>query len=245
MFSWPLRIAGWIVGIYALLKLATAAGDVTYTMVFQAWMDSLRNVVDLGFLLTPLKVAIILPVMEMIRSFGWQIPTLQDHWQQVFVLTWLLSAALARNDSLGISTPVAIVAAFIATLAFCVAAGTTPVGSNAVITWPVAGTIAYLTIVALLNRSWLLALLGLALAAFLAALGYFFGTTGEGALSLVTLAVVVGLSGLWFVVIGLLATKGRIRQRLQHPLAKTGLDITAVMLFAFSLATVFADPPLF
>jgi hypothetical protein len=245
MLSWTLRIAGWIVGIYALLKLAKATGAVAFTQVFQAWMDSLRDIVDLGFLLTPLKVAVILPALDLIRSFDIPIPPLQDHWQQVFVLTWLLSAATARNLSFGASIPVALLAAFVGTLPFCIAAGTMPLGSVAVLYWPAAGSTASLAILLLLKGNWLA---GLLFAAIAAAIAYFFGTTGEGTrqlFGLVGLAVSIGVAGLMLLVLGLLVAAGTLSQRLQHPITAIGLDITAAMLGAFGLATVFADPPLF
>jgi hypothetical protein len=263
MFSWTLRIAGWIVGIYALLKLASATGTVTYTKVFQAWMNSLRDIVDLGFLLTPLKMAVILPALDFIRSFDIPIPPLQDHWQQVFVLTWLLSAAWTRNLSESNSTPVALVAAFFITLPFCVAAGTMPVDSAAILAWPFAGFLAFLTVLVLLGNEstqripilvynargklvtivhqlkW--PLFASFTAAFTAA-GYFFGTN-QDLPQLVLLAGFVGLIGL------LLLTAGMFMRiylrRAQNPEFGTGLDITATMLGAFGLATVFADPPLF
>jgi hypothetical protein len=263
MFSWPLRIAGWLVGIYALLKLATATGAVTYTQVFQAWMDSLRDIVDLGFLLTPLKVAVILPALDFIRTFDIPIPPLQDHWQQVFLLMWLLSAAWARNLSESSSTPVALLAAFFITLPFCVAAGTMPLDSAAILAWPFAGFLAFLTVLVLLgNQStqripvlvynvrgklvtiihplkW--PLFASFTAAFTAA-GYVFGTNQELP-QLVLLSGFIGLIGLLLLAAGIFM---RIYLRpAQNPELGTGLDITAVMLGAFGLATVFADPPLF
>lgn len=245
MLSWPLRIAGWIIGIYALLKLAAATGTVTYTKVFQAWMDQLRDFLDLGFILKPLTQAVILPTLDFIRSFDIPIPALQDHWQQVFVLTWLLSAAWARNLSGSVPTFVALVAAFVGTLPFCVAAGTMPVGSLAVAVWPIAGYSAFCAILFVLHRHWWGALKFAASAAAIAAAGYFFGTSGEGTDQLVLLAVTVGALGLMGLVLGLRKAEGTLWQRLQDPEAAMGLDITAAMLGAFGLATAFADPPLF
>ena len=241
MFSWTLRIAGWCVGIYALLKLATVTGAVTYTTVFQAWLDQLRDFLDLGIILKPLTQAVILPALDLIRSFGCTIPPLQDHWQQVFVLTWLLSAAWARNLSVGVSTPVAWLVAFLCTLPFCVAAGTMPVGSHVVLGWPIAGIFVFFAILFVLRGDWR----GALTLAAVAAAGYFSGTTGEGTLPLVWLAGFVGGLGLTALALGLLFGKGTLSQRLQDPGAATGLDITAAMLGAFGLATAFADPPLF
>ena len=245
MFSWTLRIAGWLVGIYALLKLAKATGTVTYTTAFQDLLEKLSSLLGLDLVLGPLKRELILPTLDLIRSFGCTIPPLQDHWQQVFVLTWLVTAAWARNASEGVPTPVALGLAFICTLPFCVAAGTMPVGSAAVVFAPVAGLGAFMAIRAVLRRDWWGALLIAAFAAPFAAAGYFIGTTGEGTIALVWLAGFVGVVGLWFLVDGLRDAEGTLWQRLQDPFAATGLDITAAMLGAFGLATAFADPPLF
>lgn len=242
------RIAGWLVGIYALLKLARATGTVTYTQVFQAWMDSLRGIVDLGFLLTPLKIAAILPALDLIRSFDIPIPPLQEHWQQLFVLTWLVSAAFARNLSFGVLTPVAIGIAFICTLPFCVAAGTMPIGTVAIVAWPSAAIFAFIAIASAsrANKSdgpkfAFAAAIGLVVS--FAALGYFLGTTGERPDQLVILAYMVGGMGFSILLLGLY--NGSPGQRFQHPLSTAGLDVIAVLLGAFGLATVFADPPLF
>jgi hypothetical protein len=94
MLSLSLRIAGVALGILALLKLATSTGTVIYTNVFQSWLDLLRDVVGIGFLSTLVKPAVILPALDFIRSFDIPIPPLQDHWQQVFVVLWILFAAV-------------------------------------------------------------------------------------------------------------------------------------------------------
>ncbi len=245
MFSWPFRIAGWIVGIYAMLKLAAATGAVTYTRVFQAWMDQLRDILDLGFILTPLKQAVILPALDFIRSFDIPIPALQDHWQQVFVLTWLFTTAQVRNNSNNVvRTLVLLVLVFLITLPFCVAAGTMSVGSLAVAVWPIAGVATYAAIDFVVDRE-APDPSPAAFAVGLVALGYFVGTSGEGPWALVGLAGVVGVFGLLFLVGGMLAAEGTFWQRLQDQVAAVGVDITAAMLGAFGLATVFADPPLF
>jgi hypothetical protein len=142
MFSWTLRIAGWIIGIYALLKLAKATGAVTYTQVFQAWLDQLRDILDLGFILKPLTQAVILPALDLIRSFDIPIPPLQDHWQQLFVLTWLLSGSVARNMFGGTSAGARQFSALVGNLPFAVASGTLPLLSGAVSAWLFAGVFA-------------------------------------------------------------------------------------------------------
>jgi hypothetical protein len=252
MFSWTLRIAGWVIGIYAMLKLAAATGTVTYTTVFQAWMDQLRDFLDLGFILKPLTQAVILPALDFIRSFGIPIPALQDHWQQVFVLTWLLSAAWARNLSGSVPTPVALLAAFVGILPFCVATGALTSDSWGVVGLAVAGSMASGAIIRLFRPNGLSVVRNAFVTAFLgvvaaATVAWYLslGTTDGGSPALVWVAVVVVGQGLHALVLGLRGAEGTLWQRLQSPFAATGLDITAAMLGAFGLATAFADPPLF
>jgi len=244
MFSWTLRIAGWIIGIYAMLKLAAATGTVTYTKVFQAWLDQLHDFLGLGFILKPLTQAVILPTLDFIRSFDIPIPALQDHWQQVFVLTWLLLAASARNLSGSVPTFVALGLAFFCTLLFCVAAGTKPVGSVAVLFVPAASFAAFFAILFVLRGDWRGALTLAASVVLFAAAGLT-STTRVGIDPVTPAAVVFGGVVFFILVFRLLFGKGTLSQRLQDPDAATGLDITAAMLGAFGLATAFADPPLF
>lgn len=239
------RVAGWLVGIYALLKLAVATGAVTYTQMFQAWMHSLRDIADLGFLLTPLKMAVILPALDFIRSFNIPIPPLQDHWQQVFLLVWLFAAAVARNKFWDVPTPAALLAAFCCTLPFCVAAGTMPLSSYAVFTWPAAGFVTFQCFGYLLGGQREFALYGFPVVLFFVAFAFLPGTDREGMGQLVVLAAFVCGVGALLLVSGLIASNGTFWQRLEHKFTATGLDITAVMLGAFGLATACADPPLF
>jgi len=244
MFSWTLRIAGWIIGIYAMLKLAAASGTVTYTQVFEAWLDQLRDILGLGFILKPLTQAVILPTLDFIRSFDIPIPALQDHWQQVLVLTWLLLAASARNLSGSVPTFVALGLAFFFALPFCVAAGTTPVGSVAVLFVPAVSFAAFFAMLFLL-RGDLRGALTLAASVAVVAVTGLTSTTRVGNDAVTPAAVVFGVVMLFVLVFRLLVTQGTLSQRLQDPDAATGLDITAAMLGAFGLATAFADPPLF
>jgi hypothetical protein len=245
MFSWTLRIAGWIIGIYAMLKLAAATGTVTYTKVFQAWLDQLHDFLGLGFILKPLTQAVILPALDFIRSFDIPIPALQDHWQQVFVLTWLMLAASARNLSGSVPTFVVLGLAFFCSLPFCVAAGTKPVGSVAVLFLPVGSLVAFVGILSMLRGDWRGALSFASLAAVIAAVGLVSTTRVAADVLVVLLAVVFGGVMFFVFVFRLLFGKGSLSQRFQDPDAATGLDITAALLGAFGLATAFADPPLF
>lgn len=90
------RIAGIIVGIATLLRLATTQGLVTYDPLFQEWMDRLQDLVELGFL-TDLIEPLLHRFIDWLRSFGWQLPDLNDNWRPVFILSSLYLGAEARQ----------------------------------------------------------------------------------------------------------------------------------------------------
>lgn len=96
MLGTIIRISGIVIGIAAMLRLATNSGIVEYHALFQAWMDRLRDVVELGFIIDLIEFWIILPVISSLRSIGVDVPELQPHWQSVWVLLWLVFAATSR-----------------------------------------------------------------------------------------------------------------------------------------------------
>jgi hypothetical protein len=91
-----LRLAGIVVGVFTLLRLATLGFHVEYKPFFQSFMDWAENIVELGFLIDVIEKIIVQPALEWIRSFGWPIPELQARWRPVFTLSWLLYFSLAR-----------------------------------------------------------------------------------------------------------------------------------------------------
>jgi hypothetical protein len=108
------------------------------------------------------------PVLGVIRFFDIPIPPLQDHWQQVFVLTWLVSAAFARAASRALPTSLTLCLAFVTTLPFCIVSGTVSVVNEFVDIWhfwPVVGFLIYISILYYLTRDSHAAFLGLMLAA--------------------------------------------------------------------------------
>lgn len=90
------RIAGIIVGIATLLRLATTQGLVTYDPLFQEWMDRLQDLVELGFL-TDLIEPLLHRFIDWMRSFGLHLPDLNDNWRPVFILSSLYLGAEARQ----------------------------------------------------------------------------------------------------------------------------------------------------
>jgi hypothetical protein len=97
MNGWLLvRVAGIVVGIATLLRLATNEGLVTYDPLFLAWMDWLSDIVELGFL-TKLIGPFLQWGIEYVRSFGISVPDLQDEWNPAFVLSMLMLGAASRH----------------------------------------------------------------------------------------------------------------------------------------------------
>jgi hypothetical protein len=99
MNGWLLvRIAGIVVGIATLLRLATHEGLVTYSVLFQAWMDQLSGLVELGVPLDTLEV-LLRNALEWVSLRGWKLPELSDAWRPVFVLCTLYFGAHTRNNN--------------------------------------------------------------------------------------------------------------------------------------------------
>lgn len=76
MNGWMLvRIAGVVVGIAPLLRVATNEKLVTYDPLFLAWMDWLSDIMELGFL-TKLIGPLLHSGIEWARSLGISVPAL-------------------------------------------------------------------------------------------------------------------------------------------------------------------------
>lgn len=98
MNGWLLvRIAGIVVGIATLLRVATNEGIVTYDPLFLAWMDWLSDIVELGFLMDVIQLGLN-RVIDWVRSSGWNVPTLYESWRPVFILSTLYFGAYERNN---------------------------------------------------------------------------------------------------------------------------------------------------
>jgi hypothetical protein len=113
MNGWLLvRITGIVVGIATLLRVATNEGIVTYDPLFLAWMDRLRDLVELGFL-TDFIGPFLHWGIEQVRGFGISVPDLQDEWRPAFVLSTLMFAAMARHSRSGLLVVAAPVGALV------------------------------------------------------------------------------------------------------------------------------------
>lgn len=239
-----LRLCGIVVGVATLLRLATLGLGVEYKEVFQAFLDQVRNVVELGFLIDPLE-KFAQGALEWLRGFGWRIPDLAPHWRPVLTLEWLLMASYARNLTGIISIPLfwAAVSAVIA----AVATGTQPLASSAIFFWPLAGfalfaaglaipgTNRFAEINAFRGGSWTDVFGWLVACSLFILAGHLLSPeTLGGPPALVLLACLVGGWGILFLLYGLV-------QRFEDPdrnAMNTGLDILGVMGLALAIGYV-------
>jgi hypothetical protein len=98
MNGWLLvRIAGIVVGIATLLRVATNEGLVNYDPLFQQWLEIVNERIDWGFL-TPFIGPFLKECIEFVRSFGISVPDLQDEWRPAWVLSILIFGAAARHS---------------------------------------------------------------------------------------------------------------------------------------------------
>jgi len=236
-----LRIAGGIVGVATLLRLATIGFGVEYKAFFQQFLDQLRNIVELGFLIDPYEKLVVRPVLDWLRGAGWSLPELAPYWRSVFTLMWLLMLTTARHF------PANAVArfpwAFACATIYAVTVGVTQmspvtlllsfVGANFVFTGgllflrPARSSIRY-------GASVVLCLLGLTV--FIAAV-FLNGmarptSNAAGFPPLLVVTAIVGLWGATFLSLGLL--DGLLGRRTWHevfnqPPGADGLDIVGVM----------------
>jgi len=237
IWTW-LRIAGIVVGVATLLRLATNEGMVTYDPLFLAWMDWLSDIVELGFL-TKLIGPFLHWVIEWVRSLGISVPDLQDEWRPAFVLSMLMGGAFARH-SRGLWL---FLAAPLGALAIAVWSGL--IGSLA----PVA--VAVVAVAAFAAFIWTRVATGglrANLAAYLIAIGFsvvvgFASNVAFAASSVV--AVAVAAVAAVFLFSGIVwGSSGGWRAVLANASFNMGIDILGVMLGALGIASLFASPPI-
>lgn len=232
MNGWLLvRIAGIVVGIATLLRVATNEGLVTYDPLFLAWMDELRDVVELGIPLDKLEILLVKGI-ELVRTWGISVPDLQDEWRPAFVFSMLLLGAVARNSQYR---------------GWLFAA---PVGALVIAVW--SGLIGNLALVGVAASCVPVLRFGSGRALALVALvvvGSGVGITAFG-LDLVligaaTVATFIALAAVLFMGIGIVKSwGGGLRGVFADANFNTGIDILAAMLGALFLASWFASPPI-
>jgi hypothetical protein len=238
MNGWLLvRGAGIVVGIATLLRVATNEGMVTYDPLFQAWMDWLSDLVELGFL-TKFIGPLLNWGIDQVRSVGISVPDLQDEWRPALVFSMLMFAANFRNVGIWWL----LIATSFGALAIATWSGLT--GSL----WPVTITIAISAATATLiagearsavtTRSAATAIEVVALG-FAVAVGVFADISPA-----VTLIAVVA-SALLFLLSGIVESwPGKWWSMLANASFNSGIDMLGVMLGALGIALIFSSLPI-
>jgi hypothetical protein len=264
MTSWTVRVVAYVVAAVALIGLLIRTETVTFQPVFIAFLDQLKGVVDLGIPLEMLQRILIDPVMNTIRAFGWHLPELKAHWQQLFVLAWLQAVAMARNNwssmtmswsgslkgifstdpnvgrlgEMGLGWRLFV--AFAATLPACVIAGLMPLGVSAVFVSLGGVAFALPALFALGERRWRHA--AILLACFAAWCAVQLTTANEDKLAVVLMAsLIAAATGVGLLLS--LVSSGTWQQRLSHPRTLTFADVLAAYGIAFAAVVFLSDPP--
>jgi hypothetical protein len=270
MNGWLLvRIAGIIVGIATLLRLATNEGLVTYDPLFLAWMDWLSDILELG-LLTDVVHLLLKLAIDWAREFGWQLPHLQEVWRSVFVLSMLLLGAKMRHGQVwgrtlsapvlglfsaayagltgDLASGVALGLSFTVAGAFIVSTALALAGSLAVVfgtgSIAVVISLASTSIFAFVNANIgeRAGYLDVALPICLAIVFGVGAFIGAGAYTGISAVVVVAV---YFLLLGTAENWQEGLDKVQtDPNFKIGIDILGVMLGALGLASWFANPPI-
>jgi hypothetical protein len=217
-----IRFTGIALGIITLLGFASGYMNVEFKPYVKEALTSLQYFAD--FIIQPELIERGLDYLR--QHFAW-VPRPEAHWKPIYTLSALFMLSFARSNTNWYAIPVALVCSLIP----AVFAGTMPVGSGAVFAWPLAGVFAMGAILERSQGHWSgRSDIGMAvLAAFSAATGYFFNTTGESTDQLVLIASCVGFVGLFLLLAGILIVKGTLWQRLETPGVVIGLNITATL----------------
>lgn len=235
------RIAGIIVGIATLLRVATNEQLVTYDPLFLAWMDWLSDIVELGFL-TKLIGPFLHGGIEWVRSFGISVPDLQDEWRPAFVLSTLMFAAIARHSRSGLL----VVAAPVGALVIAVWSGLD--GSLLPIAVATIAAAAAVTVVfAVAQIAVTGALVALVVVVFVATLVVVsVAALAYADANVVSAAAIVAEVGLALLFFGIVWSRvsGGFRAQFANASFNSGIDILGVMLGALGVASLFANPPI-
>lgn len=250
MSGWLLlRLAGIVVGIATLLRLATQEGLVTYDPLFQAWMDELRSLLEIGVILDFVIQPVVHWLLDAARSIGFQVPTLHELWRPTFVLSWLMLGTISRHRP----SLLMLIAATILSVVFAVLCGllgtmmpavflfafapifSVPSGGEdnafqdpVVIALPLAPFVAFLC----------LGLTGLALRSVV--------PNADASLKFAIAATVPIAAGATLLLLFAAALSWRRGWRavISHVSFNVGIDILGVMLGALFIASLAASPPI-
>jgi hypothetical protein len=239
MNGWLLvRIAGIVVGIATLLRVATNEGIVTYDPLFLAWMDRLSDIVELGLLTDVIKIGLDHGIVW-VRSLGYSVPDLQDEWRPAFVFSMLMFGAVGRHSRSKLLFAAAPVGALVIAVWSGLIGALAPVAFAAVFA-AVAFGVAFAAASAATPAA---GVYGFAAVAFAVAVAAAFGG-GRGG-SAAAAAVAVAGTAVVYVFAGIVENwGGGWRSVLANAKFNTGIDILFTMSLAFVIAVAAANPPI-
>lgn len=242
------RLPGVLLAAISLVMLMTPAFGIQFKPWFVEFLKELEDwEVTLFFQFITPHVEAVIDYLN--TTFDWHLKV-ADWWHHAFVLLWLLHGSWARNLSRGQGWGYLLCLLIwggVTALVAGVATGTAPLNSAALLLWPFAGFAAFATG----NLSWEAVrvraprsppLMYAALATLLAYLGYAFTEpwtslfeTVVPSPGLLDLAGIIGITGLGFILIGLLRTE-RDSAHIDNELTSLGFEIIG----AFGLAATLA-----
>lgn len=90
------RVAAIVAGSFALVRLLMLATTIQYPVQLVEWLHQVEGWVS-SVSLDLIKIFVVDPVLNMLRSYGFIVPQLDDMWRHVFVLNSLLLGSAARH----------------------------------------------------------------------------------------------------------------------------------------------------
>jgi hypothetical protein len=219
------RIAGIIVGIATLLRLATMQGLVTYDPLFQEWMNRLRDIVELGFLTDVIHLCL-LKSIEWLQRLGINVPILHEVWRPTFVFSMLMLGSVARHRRTWAMAFAAPVVALVASVWSGLDNSLSPVAGIAMIA----------IVIVFIEASLVTIMVALCAFAFTIVLTNF---------STAAMFFGVALAALIMLLYGLFGRlRGGVSATTTNASLNVGVDILGIMLGALGIASLFANPPI-
>lgn len=239
---WTLvRIAGIIVGIATLLRVATNEKLVTYDPLFQQWLDIVSEFIDLAFL-TQFIGPLLQHGIDYVRNFGIHVPDLQDEWRTAYILSMLMFGKLARHSRGWWALPAALLGALVVAVWSGLIGYLAPV-AFAALAATFATTFARSAAAISLGRIVVITLVTVTVTAAAAAFTFAVSTAAAvAAAAVLAVAAVTAVAALLLFHGIVEGSSGGWRAIFANPSFNMGIDILGVMLGALGFASLFANP---
>lgn len=256
-FNWPLRLIAYVLAAAAMIGLLRQTDTVVFQPGFIAFLDQLKGIIDLGYPLDILQRIAIEPslivIRDVFRSVGWQLPELQDHWRQIFVLIWLSVGTQARHYSISTESvgefglAARLTVAALGSLPFSVAAGLFPFGFGSVLIASM-GFMGFFGLYSIIIGNWRDSAIWAKGIVSLGFLGISFGAleslapAESGSIALFLLLCATVAFSAYSMLEGL-RSEGNWKERLTDADTLFGADVLAATGLAFSAVVFLSDPP--